>query len=728
MPGFGFRFRISRDLRGGSMANVREIPVAELTAEQAKAEIDDLTGAINSAAEAYYRRDDPEIEDSEFDGLKARLKDIEERFEELKAPDSPTGRVGAAPAEGFEKARHAQRMLSLDNAFEDADVHEFDGRVRRFLGLSPNDKVDYTAEPKFDGLSISLSYENGRLDRAATRGDGTVGEVVTRNVLTIDEIPEAIDDAPSSMEVRGEIIMLRTDFEELNRQQAEAGAKTFANPRNAAAGSLRQIDSTVTRARPLHFFAHGLGMVSKPLAASASEAMKRLEAFGFTTSGWIAKCAGVAELLAHYRRIEEARADLGYDIDGVVYKVDSVGLQARLGNSSTAPRWAIAHKFPAETAWTRIEAIEIQVGRTGALSPVARLQPVTVGGVSVSNATLHNEDYIAGKDSDGAAIRKADVRVGDWVKVYRAGDVIPKVADVDLEKRPRDSEPYVFPDECPACGSKAVRPEGDAVRRCTGDLSCPAQSVARLKHFVSRPALNIEGLGDRLIEQFAEEGLLKDPADIFELEDRIGEGENKLADRHGWGEKSADNLFSEIRDKRHVPLAKLIFALGIRHVGEGVSGRLARHLGSWESFRGTVLGAADKEGEVWDELVSLEGIGRVIADSLVDAFSRFETSGLAERLTKHLSIEDHAGAGAAAGALAGKVVVFTGTLEKMTRAEAKSRAEACGVRITGSVSKNTDLVVAGAGAGSKAKKAAELGVDVATEDQWLEMLNSASDT
>lgn len=708
------------------MANVREIPVGELTKDQAKAEVGALTGAINSAADAYFRRDAPEIKDSEFDALKTRLEDIEERFPELKEQDSPTERVGALPAEGFEKARHAQRMLSLDNAFEDADVHEFDGRVRRFLGLPPNDTVEYTAEPKFDGLSISLTYENGRLVQAATRGDGTVGEVVTQNVRTIDEIPEAVDGAPGRMEVRGEIIMLRADFEELNRQQAEADAKTFANPRNAAAGSLRQIDSSVTRARPLHFFAHGLGMVSESLAASASEAMKKLEAFGFATSGMIGKCAGVAELLEHYRRIEEARADLGYDIDGVVYKVDSTELQARLGNSSTAPRWAIAHKFPAETAWTKVEAIEIQVGRTGALSPVARLQPVTVGGVSVSNATLHNEDYIAGKDSDGFAIRKSDVRVGDWVKVYRAGDVIPKVADVDLEKRPPNSEPYVFPEECPVCGAEAVRPEGDAVRRCTGDLSCPAQSVARLKHFVSRPALNIEGLGDRLIEQFAEEGLLKDPADIFELEERIGEGENKLADRHGWGEKSAENLFSEIRDKRQAPLAKLIFALGIRHVGEGVSGRLARHLGSWEKFRSTVLGAADKEGEIWDELVSLEGIGRVIADSLVDAFGRFEASGLAERLTRHLTIEDHAATGTAAGVLVGKVVVFTGTLEKMTRAEAKSRAEACGARITGSVSKNTDLVVAGAGAGSKAKKAAELGVEVATEDQWLEMLGSAS--
>ena len=696
--------------------------VEELTKEEAGSDLAKLYSRIEEADIEYHQEDAPQISDEEYDRLKSRAKAIEDKFPELKSPDSQTDKVGAPPAQGFEKSTHLQPMLSLDNAFDDDDVREFDGRIRRFLGLTGSEEIHYTAEPKIDGLSISLTYREGQLVKAATRGDGTTGEVVTKNVLTIEGLPLSIPDAPELLELRGEIYMLHSDFKELNERQKKAEKKLYANPRNAAAGSLRQIDSAVTKTRRLHFFAHGLGAVSRSFEKTNYLAMQRLIDAGFKISDQIVRCSSVDQLLAHYRLIEQNRAELGFDIDGVVYKIDDLGLQERLGMSSTAPRWAIAHKFPAETAWTWLEGIDIQVGRTGALSPVARLKPVTVGGVVVSNATLHNEDYIAGRSADGEPIRKSDLRVGDWVKVYRAGDVIPKIADVDLQKRSLDSAPYEFPDRCPICDSEAVRPEGDAVRRCTGDLTCSAQAIERIKHFVSRTALNIEGLGNQTIEQFAKEGLLKDAADIFLLEEKLGTGENRLAERDHWGELSAKNLFTEIRAKRSVPLGRLIFALGIRHVGAGVSDRLARHFCTWDKFTRVVNEARVMSGETWDDLVSLEGIGKVIAESLVAAFDKFESIGFLERLGGHLEIEDFVETVQASSALSGKIVVFTGTLQNMTRAEAKSRAEQLGARISGSVSKNTDLVVAGESAGSKAKKAAELGVQVIDEKGWQGLL------
>ena len=509
---------------------------------EAPARLKALTEAIARANEAYHRRGAPEISDAEYDALKRENAALEARFPTLKRADSPSDQVGAAPAEGFSKVTHRVRMLSLGNAFDEADVVEFTRFIRNFLGLAADAPLAFTAEPKIDGLSLSLRYENGTLVQAATRGDGEVGENVTANARTIADIPQQLTGAPDVLpdvlEVRGEVYMSHADFEALNQRQTDRGGKTFANPRNAAAGSLRQLDARITQARPLKFFAYAWGELSAPLADTQMGAMERLRSLGFQTNPLTRLCHSTEAMLAHYHAIEQARATLGYDIDGVVYKLNDLALQARLGMRSTTPRWAIAHKFPAELAWTRLEAIDIQVGRTGALSPVARLAPVTVGGVVVSNATLHNEDYIAGRDSSGKRIRGGkDIRVGDWVQVYRAGDVIPKVADVDLSKRPAEARPYEFPRVCPECGSDAVREEGDAVRRCTGGLICPAQAVEKLKHFVSRAAFDIEGLGAKQVEQFHSDGWIAEPADIFQLEARYGSGLQQVKNREGWGRK-----------------------------------------------------------------------------------------------------------------------------------------------------------------------------------------------
>src|SRR6056297_3077386 len=638
----------------------------------------------------------------------------------LKRADSASDRVGAAPAETFAKVRHAQRMLSLGNAFSAEDITEFDARIRRYLGLDDDAPLAYTSEPKIDGLSLSLRYEGGRLVQAATRGDGETGENVTANARTIDDIPETLTGAPDLLEIRGEVYMSHADFAALNDRQAEAGGKTFANPRNAAAGSLRQLDAGITRARPLRFFAYAWGEVSAPLAATQIVSIERLKTLGFKTNPRTELCETTAAMLAHYARVEAERATLGYDIDGIVYKVNDLALQGRLGYRSTTPRWAIAHKFPAELAWTRLEAIDIQVGRTGALSPVARLKPVTVGGVVVSNATLHNEDYIAGRDAAGQPIRGGkDIREGDWVQVYRAGDVIPKVADVDLSKRPEGAEPYVFPITCPECGSDAVREEGDAVRRCMGGLVCPAQAVEKLKHFVSRAAFDIEGLGAKQVEQFYRDGWIAEPADIFTLQARYGVGMQQLKNREGWGEKSANNLFEAIEEKRKIPFSRLLFALGIRHVGEQASNLIAQNYGRWAEFTAAMDGAAGFEGPEWERLLGIDGVGEVLARSLVGAFAEPNERASIDRLVKHLEVEEAAAPDTSDSPVAGKTVVFTGTLEKMTRAEAKARAEALGAKVSGSVSARTDLLVAGPGAGSKAKKAADLGIETMDEDDWL---------
>jgi DNA ligase (NAD+) len=703
-----------------------DIEVADLTEPQARTELARLARVLAEANTAYHAEDAPEISDAEYDALRARNAAIEARFPGLKRADSPSEQVGAAPADGFAKVRHIIRMLSLGNAFEDADITEFDTRIRRYLGLAEDASLAYTSEPKIDGLSLSLRYENGKLVQAATRGDGEVGENVTANARTIADIPGRLQGAPEVLEVRGEVYMSHADFESLNARQAACGAKTFANPRNAAAGSLRQLDSKVTAARPLRFFAYGWGDVSAPLADTQMGAIERLASLGFSTNPLTKLCDGPAALLAHYAEIEQSRAMLGYDIDGVVYKVDDLALQARLGFRSTTPRWAIAHKFPAELAWTRLEAIDIQVGRTGALSPVARLSPVTVGGVVVSNATLHNEDYIAGRSATGEAIRDGkDIRVGDWVQVYRAGDVIPKVADVDLSKRLEGAEPYVFPTTCPECGSDAVREEGDAVRRCMGGLVCPAQAVEKLKHFVSRAAFDIEGLGAKQVEQFYRDGWIAEPADIFTLQERYGSGMQQLKNREGWGEKSATNLFEAIEEKRKIPFGRLLFALGIRHVGEQASNLIARNFGRWEEFTAAMDGAAGFEGPEWERLLGIDGVGEVLARSLVGAFAEENERASIDRLVKHLEVEEAAAPDTSGSPVAGKTVVFTGSLEKMTRAEAKARAEALGAKVSGSVSARTDLLVAGPGAGSKAKKAAELDIEMIDEDEWLALIGDA---
>ncbi|MCY3878537.1 MAG: NAD-dependent DNA ligase LigA [Rhodobacteraceae bacterium] len=701
------------------MADNRKTKAADLTEAQAEREITDLTRTLLSAEEAYFGKDAPEIDDAEYDSLKSRLAELEAAFFTLRLPESPIGRVGSPPAEGFGKARHAQAMLSLDNAFDAGDLEDFVSRIRRFLGFDTSEFPGFTAEPKIDGLSLSLTYRDGILEQAATRGDGTIGEVVTANVSTVTGVPLRITDALGFMEIRGEVYMSHDDFHKVNESQREAGGHIFANPRNAAAGSLRQLDSNITRSRPLSFFAHGWGQLDGSLGDDQLSAMQRLSDMGFAVNPEISLCDGIEDMVARFQNIEAKRSTLGYDIDGVVFKVNSLALQRRLGNSSTAPRWAVAAKFPAETAWTSLDSIEIQVGRTGALSPVARLHPVTVGGVVVSNATLHNEDYIAGFDSEGERIRGGrDLRIGDWVQVYRAGDVIPKVADVDLSKRQSGSVPFHFPVTCPVCGSDAIREKGDAVRRCSGGFSCPAQQLERLKHFVSRPVLNIEGLGERVIEQFFEESLLREPADFFTLQARLREQGVQLNTRAGWGEVSEANLFAEIESKRRVAFAKLLFGLGIRHVGEVAAERLARHFGRWERL----VACMDEDRTPLEELISIEGIGGKTAEALAHDFQQAATRHAIDRLAAQLDIIPAAQPAAGSGLHSGKTIVFTGTLLKMTRAEAKARAEAMGMRISSSVSAKTDLVVAGEASGSKRKKAEELGVEILTEKDWHRLL------
>jgi DNA ligase (NAD+) len=699
--------------------------VEDLTASEALVELARLALVVEDANRAYHTDDAPEISDADYDKLKRRNAAIEARFPELKRGDSPSDKVGGQVSEGFGKVTHSVPMLSLENAFDEGDVPEFDARVRRFLNLTETDPLTYTAEPKIDGLSLSLRYEKGRLVQAATRGDGTIGENVTANALTISDIPQFIPNAPDELEVRGEVYMSHADFADLNRRQAETGSKSFANPRNAAAGSLRQLDADITRQRPLRFFAYAWGALSEPLSDTQSGAIARLGAMGFQTNRLTITASTPAELLAQYHRIGADRAQLGYDIDGVVYKVDDLELQRRLGFRSTTPRWAIAHKFAAELAWTELLAIDIQVGRTGALSPVARLRPVTVGGVVVSNATLHNEDYIAGRSGTGEAIREGrDIRVGDWVEVYRAGDVIPKIKDVDLARRPVNAVPYLFPDLCPDCGSAAVREPGDAVRRCTGGMICPAQAVEKLKHFVSRSAFDIEGLGAKQIEMFFVDDLLpiREPADIFTLAARDAANIAKLKNRDGFGEKSVSSLFQAIEDKRKIPLSRVIFALGIRHVGETGSAVLANHYLSWERFEAAMTAGKVGEGATWDELTGIDGVGSVLAASVITTFQQASERASIDRLVQQLDVQDAVVRQVSGSPVTGKTIVFTGTLEKMTRAEAKARAEALGAKVAGSVSARTDLLVAGPGAGSKAKMAADLGIETIDEDAWLALV------
>ena len=682
--------------------------IAGMTEIEAAAELAELAEAIARHNTLYHGEDSPEISDAEFDALMRRNLALEEAFPHLIHPDSPSKSVGAAPKAGFAKKTHRVPMLSLANAFDAAEVEEFLDRVRRFLSLPGDAEVALSVEPKIDGVSISLRYQDGRLAEAVTRGDGTEGEDVTANARTIDDIPEQLKAAPPSvLEVRGEIYIGKEDFLSLNKRQREAGGKVFANPRNAAAGSLRQKDSGITADRPLRFFAYAPGEMSEPVADTHSGFLSSLRDFGFVVNALTRRSASLEETLGIYAEINDQRAALDYDIDGVVYKVDRHDWQQRLGQVSRSPRWAIAHKFAAEKAETVIKGIDIQVGRTGALTPVARLDPVTVGGVVVSNATLHNEDYIVEKD----------IRIGDTVLIQRAGDVIPQVLSVNTGKRQSDATPYAFPDKCPSCGSPAPRIEGEAVRRCQGELSCPSQVVERLKHFVSRDAFDIEGLGDKLVVELHGDGLLDSPADIFSLHKH----RKALAGREGWGEVSANNLIDAIESRRRIDLERVIYALGIRQIGQSNAKLLARHYGSMQALLAAASEATDESSPAWTELNNIDQIGAGMARELVRFLNDDHNLSVIGALLK--DIEPTAPAQVADDSpIAGMTIVFTGTLEGMSRAEAKARAESLGARVAGSVSSKTDFVVTGGEAGGKAKKAAELGVKILSEGEWLKLV------
>jgi len=702
-----------------SKKDVSAIPVEDLSQAQAKAELQRLAALIRHHDELYYRQDAPEISDATYDALRLRNDAIEARFPKLVRSDSPSRRVGAAPAEAFGKIRHRVPMLSLGNAFDADDVTQFVERIHRFLGIGLDAKLEFTAEPKIDGLSISIRFVGGRLVEAATRGDGTEGENVTANVMTIAEIPHNLKgrDVPEVIDVRGEIYMAHRDFARLNAEQGAAGAKIFANPRNAAAGSLRQLDPAVTASRPLKFWAYAWGAASALPADTQAGVYKAFAKWGLPVNPLVRVCRGADELLAFYKRMAEDRAELDYDIDGVVYKVNRLDLQDRLGFVSRSPRWALAHKFPAQQAMTILNDIEIQVGRTGALTPVAKLEPVTVGGVVVSNATLHNEDEI----------KRKDVRIGDTVIVQRAGDVIPQISGIVPAKRPKGAKPYRFPTTCPVCGSHAVRETNEktgkveAVRRCTGGLICPAQRVERLKHFVSRNAFDIEGLGEKHIQAFYDDKIIQSPEDIFTLQARDAKARTKLEEREGWGPQSASNLFAAIAARRRIALDRFIFALGIRHVGETTARLLARFYGTIDAFRAAMLEAAKgKDTEAFKELDAIEGIGEVVAEAIADFFAEPHNVRVVDDLLKAVSPQPLE-ARETSSAVSGKTVVFTGTLETLTRSEAKAQAERLGAKVAGSVSKKTDYVVAGADSGSKLTKARELGVTVLKEEDWLKL-------
>lgn len=691
-------------------------PVDALSESEAKRALSMLGMEIRANDELYYEKDAPSLSDAAYDVLRVRLLAIEARFPHLIAKNSPSRKVGAKPSTIFGKITHSVPMLSLDNAFNGEDVRDFVARVRKFLNLHTDVSVVFTAEPKIDGLSASLRYENGKLIHAATRGDGRVGEDITANILTLRNVPKTLKGSgwPDVLEVRGEVYIGHADFDTMNAEQVRQGKDAYKNPRNAAAGSLRQIDAGVTAKRPLKLFAYAWGEVGAPLADTQYEAVQNLGAWGFSINPLTQVCSGAGELTAHYKHIEAIRSELGYDIDGVVYKVDNLDLQVRLGFVSRAPRWAIAHKFPAEKAFTTIEDIDVQVGRTGALTPVARLTPVTVGGVVVSNATLHNEDEILRKD----------IRIGDRVEIQRAGDVIPqvlRVLDADREGR---SAPFLLPKKCPVCGSDAVRGtdekgKEDVIRRCVNRISCSAQVVETLKHFVSRRAYDIDGMGIKQIEGFYEKGLVKQPADIFTLEAR--NIDIKLEKWEGWGETSAANLFAAINERRSISFQRFLYALGIRHVGHGNANLVAKHYLSFEKFMTAIKLAAPKEGEIWSELLSIDGMGDAAAGSLTDFLNTPDNAGVVEALLEHVTVSD-AEAPSADSIVSGKTVVFTGKLELMSRDEAKARAQGLGAKVSGSVSKKTDYLVAGPGAGSKLKKAEGLGVNVLTEAEWLALI------
>ncbi|CAN7494672.1 NAD-dependent DNA ligase LigA [Rhizobium sp. LjRoot30] len=711
------------------------IAVADLTLEQATAELERLAKEIAHHDELYHGKDAPEISDADYDGLKRRNEAIEQRFPELLRADSPSLHVGAAPLPTFAPITHSRPMLSLDNTFSDEDVRDFIGSVYRFLGRLPDGSIAFTAEPKIDGLSMSIRYEGGRLVNAATRGDGATGENVTENIKTIREIPNLLPaGAPDVVEIRGEVYMAKSDFLALNEQMVAEGKQTYVNPRNTAAGSLRQLDARVTASRKLRFFAYAWGEMSEMPADTQFGMVEVFKSWGFPVNPMMKRLSSVEDILAHYHEIGLARPGLDYDIDGVVYKVDQLALQERLGFRSRSPRWATAHKFPAEQAFTTVEGIDIQVGRTGAMTPVARLTPVTVGGVVVTNATLHNADYIEGIGNSGERIREEghDIRIGDTVIVQRAGDVIPQVLDVVMEKRSAEAVRYEFPKRCPVCDSHAVRERNektgklDSVTRCTGGFVCRAQATEHLKHFVSRNAFDIEGLGAKQVDFFFE---AEDPAlsirtapDIFTLKRRQEASLTKLENIDGFGKVSVRKLYDAIDERRSIALHRFIYALGIRHVGETTAKLLARSYGSYEALQAAMAEAAVFSGDAWNDLNNIEGIGEVVARAIVEFFKEPRNTEVIGKLIAEVTPQAAEQPAATGSPVTGKTVVFTGSLEKMTREEAKANAERLGAKVAGSVSKKTDILVAGPGAGSKLAKAAELGIQTMDEDEWLALI------
>jgi DNA ligase (NAD+) len=704
------------------------VDVSQLTKAQAKVELKRLTLELESHDKHYYQEDAPKITDAEYDALRKRFNAIEARFPEFVTGDSPSQKIGAQPSGRFAKVRHAVPMLSLDNAFAEDDVVDFVTRIRRFLRLGDDDKIDFSAEPKIDGLSMSLRYEGGELVTAATRGDGAEGEDVTANIRTLKDVPKLLKgrNVPEVCEVRGEVYMTKQAFLALNERQKAAGDTIFANPRNSAAGSLRQKDSAITASRPLGFFAYAWGQMSAMPADTQSGMIGWFERCGFKTNPLTKLCHSVEQLIAFHHKIEEQRAKLDYDIDGVVYKVDRIDWQERLGFVSRTPRWAIAHKFPAERAITVLRDIEIQVGRTGSFTPVGKLEPVSVGGVIVQNVTLHNEDYIKGIGGDGEQLREGrDIRIGDTVIVQRAGDVIPQVVDVVLDKRPKDTKAFHFPKKCPCplhtdvVREETATGEEGARARCTGEFACPYQKIEHLKLFASRRAFDIEGLGEKQIEFFFEKEWVREPADIFTLPAR--NNKIRLEENEGYGETSVRNLFAAIEERRRIALERFIFALGMRHVGETTALALARGYGSWKAFHDACLKVAKGDEEAIAEMDALDQIGDTVIASIKAYFGESHNRGIVERLTKQVTIVD-AEKPKSNSAIAGKTVVFTGSLEKMTRDEAKAMAERLGAKAAGSVSKKTDYVVAGPGAGSKLADAKKHGVEVLTEDEWLDLI------
>src|SRR5215813_1421608 len=705
-----------------------KIKPMDLSEAQAEAELKRLAAEIAAHDKRYYQQDAPIVTDAEYDALRQRNVAIEARFPQFVRADSPSRRVGAAPTGKFRKVRHAVPMLSLDNAFAEQDVVDFVARIRRFLKLGDDEKIVFSAEPKIDGLSMSLRYQDGELVTAATRGDGTEGEDVTANIRTLKDVPQRLKgkNVPAICEVRGEVYMTKGAFLALNERQKTSGGQIFANPRNSAAGSLRQKEPAITASRPLGFFAYSWGEMSEMPADTQSGMIKWFESCGFKTNPLTELCRSTEQLIDFHREIEEERAKLNYDIDGVVYKIDRIDWQERLGFVSRTPRWAIAHKFPAERAATVLKGIDIQVGRTGAFTPVGKLEPVSVGGVIVQNVTLHNEDYIKGIGNKGEVLREGrDIRIGDTVVIQRAGDVIPQVVDVLIDKRPKDTKEFHFPKKCPCplhtdvVREETATGEEGSRARCTGEFACPYQKIEHLKLFVSRRAFDIDGLGEKQLQYFFDEGWVKEPADIFTLSKR--NNKLKLEEIEGYGETSVRNLFAAIEERRRIALERFIYALGMRHVGETTALALARGYGSWDAFHDACLKVAKGDEEVIAEMDALDQIGDTVIQSVAAYFGESHNRGIVERLTKEVTIID-AEKPKSNSAIAGKIVVFTGSLEKMTRDEAKAMAERLGAKAAGSVSKKTDYVVAGPGAGSKLAEAQKHGVQVLTEDESLKLV------